>query len=71
MREIALLLFYVLLSLALLFFGFFIAVEGGDSAIGSAIVMWMLSAVVVVHWVVPKFAPFIEPFIKEIKLKQE
>lgn len=71
MREIALLLFYVLLSLSLLFFGFFVVVEGGDSAIGSAIVMWMLFAVVTVYWVVPKFAPLIESLIKETKLKQE
>lgn len=71
MKEIALLSFYVLLSLSLLFFGFFIVDEGGNPAIGSAIVMWMLSAVVVVHWVIPKFVPLIEPLIKETKLKQE
>lgn len=59
MKETLLLLFYVLLALTSLLFGFFMVYEGGDMAIGSAIVMWMLSGIVVVLLIVPKFAPFI------------
>lgn len=60
MKETLLLPFYVVLALALLFFGFFIVYEGGEAAVGSAIVMWMLSGVVVVSLIVPKFVSRIE-----------
>lgn len=70
MKETLLLLFYVLLALSLLFFGFFMVYEGGDMAIGPTIVMWMLSGVVVVSLIVPKFAPFIASLAEKNEAKR-
>lgn len=71
MREIPLLLLNFLLALFLLLFGFFIVDRGGDPAIGSAIVMWTLSAIVVLLLVVPKSAPFIESIAKKDEAKRK
>lgn len=60
MKETLLMLFYGVLALLLLFFGFFIVYEGGEAAVGSAIVIWMLSGVVAVSLIVPKFVSRIE-----------
>lgn len=70
MKNILILSLYCLLALFLLFAGFFITTLGGLASVGGAIVMWMLSGIVVVWLVVPKFARLIESHIKKTTLKQ-